>query len=335
MGKPIGVGSTLGAASLQARIDWVGTAVAFADATVELDGNSAVGAFTLDYGRGRPRIEGTLAAVRLDVSPYMEALHANVAGDPAMLLAAAALPPLPLDADIRISADQVLAGPARIGKTAGGFAIKNGAISISIGEAEFYGGTFAAETSIGRFGDRLVWRLGARLTDVASGPALADLAGLRALDGSASGQIDVAGQGGSWAELFQGLKGRGSFNLRDGTVVGLDMADLAALGEASPEPLVPGLGILRFSRLEGTATLDGGIVETNDAQLTGNPYRIDLKGWGSLATGLVDAHATLSAPRDGKTQQAVPIAIRGTWRHPEFDLDRGRAPPAAVAVPRG
>ena len=334
MGKPMGNGPTLGAASVQAKVDWMGSAVSFADARIELDGNNAVGALMLDYGGARPRIEGTLAATRLDVSPYIEALRAGSAMDPAVLLAPAAIPAPPVDADLRISADQVLAGSVRIDKAAGGLAIKNSALSLSIGEAQLYGGTLTADLSLSRFGDRLVSRASAKLADVALRPALSDLAGVQALDGAASGQVDLSAQGASWAELLQGVNGRSTVSISDGAIGGLDLADLAALAGGSPEPVVPGTGALRFTQFTGTVTLDAGIVETTDAALRGSTYSVDLKGWGSLASGLIDARATLSPSADG-TARAVPIAISGTWRHPQFDVDRERTQPAGVAAPRG
>jgi len=111
----------------------------------------------------------------------------------------------------------------------------------------------------------------------------------------------------------------------------LDAADLAGLA-TSPEPVVPGSGTLRFSSLNGTATLDAGIVDTPSTVLNASAFRIDVKGWWSLASGLIDARATLSPSGEGAARP-VPIVVSGTWRHPQFD--RERAAPAPVALPRG
>jgi AsmA protein len=331
-GRPMGNGSTLGAASVQGKIDWVGRRMSFADATLELDGNSAVGAFTVDYGAARLALAGTLAASRIDFSPYVEGIH----GDATTLLGPATLPLADVfDADLRLSSDQVLIGPLRITKAAGAVAMKAGNFSLNIGAASLYGGTLTADASVTKFGDRLVSQASATLANVAARPALIDLAGIQSLEGSAGGSLDVRGQGSTWGEFVQSLAAHGSFAVSNGTLSGLDIAQLAALTDASAAPIVPGAGFMAFTKLSGTANLDGGILETKDTVLAGSTYRIDLKGWGSLASGLIDASAVLLPATGAAAAKVVPIAVTGTWRRPHFDLDRGRSSPSPAAAPRG
>jgi AsmA protein len=331
--KAMGSGPTLGAASIQGKLDWMGRDISLADATVELDGNSGVGAFTYDYAGQKPLVEGTLAAGQLDLSPYLDGLKA----DAGALLGPAALPFADVvDLDLRVSSNEVLVGPLRFTKAAAAVAMRAGNLTLNVVDASLYGGSLTADAKVTRVSDRLVSEASVKLTNVAAGSALTDLAGIQSLDGAASGSLDVRTQGASWGEFVQGLTARGSFTVQNGTLSGLDVNDLASLADAPAVPLAPGAGSMTFAKLAGTVTLDAGILETKDTVVSGGTYRIDLRGWGSLATGLIEAGATLGPATGGASSgKVVPIAISGSWRRPLFDLDRGRNGSAPPVPPRG
>jgi AsmA protein len=334
MGRPMGPGSTLGAASISGKIDWRGSDFSVADAKIELDGNSAVGAFTVVFKGNRPRIEGTLAASRLDLSPYIDTFRENA--DPLVLLAPASVPVIDaFEADLRISAEKMALGPLHMDRAAGAINVGDGRATVTLGNAQLYGGTLTGSVTVAKFGETLSSRLQAKIAQVSARAALTDLAGIQALDGLANADIQITSQGTSWAEFVQRLSGRGSFTINDGGLSGIDVGELSALADPPSEPLAAAPGAMRFGRITATATLDAGILETTDLMVRGDSFRVDLKGWGSLATGIVDAKASLSlAIGDGKTK-TVPIAIAGTWRRPLFDLDRERSPSLPAAAPRG
>lgn len=331
--KPMGNGPTLGAASLQGKIDWQDRDISFADAKIELDGNMAVGAFTYNYVGRKPLVEGTLASPRLDFSAYLEALK----GDTTALIGAASLPLADvLDADFRVSSDEILIGPLRFIKAAGAVTMKAASVMLSLTQAGIYDGLLTADAKVARFGERLVSEATGKLTNVAARPALSDLAAVQSVAGIASGSFEFRTQGANWGEFVQGLTARGSFSVANGTLSGLDVNDLASLVDAPALPLAPGAGSMPFGKLSATVTLDSGIIETKDAVVSGANYRIDVKGWASLASGLVNATATLAPPAVGSVPgKAIPIAISGNWRRPLFELDRGRSASPPPTPPRG
>jgi hypothetical protein len=187
------------------------------------DGNSAVGALVVDYGGGRPRIEGTPAATRLDLSPYIEAPGSAASPIPPRSTAPAALPASPLDADLRISADQVLAGPHRQGR---GRPVDQEQPSLSVGEAQLYGGTLTP-TRTSAASATSSWPRRAPLAGVALRPALADLAGVQAFDGAASGQINPQRAGRELAELIRAWS-RSTFSVSDGAIGRVSIRQLAS-----------------------------------------------------------------------------------------------------------
>jgi AsmA protein len=334
MGRPMGSGPTLGAASLSGKLDWTAAGISFAEARIELDGNSAVGAIALSLNASRPRVEGTLAATQLDLSPYIDAFRDNA--DPLILLAPVGLPVAEaVQVDLRLSAEKLTIGGLRLENAAGTIGIADGRATVNLAESQFYGGGLTANLLVEKFGDTLSSRLTARLSRVAARPALTDLAAIQVVDGIANADLQFTSAGASWGEFVQRLSGRGSFTLQEGALAGLDIGTLSSLADPPPEPIAAGTGSLRFATVTATATLDAGILETTDVVVRGDAYRIDLKGWGSLASGIVDAKATLSlATGDGRAK-IVPIAIGGTWRRPLFELDRTVVNPATAPPPRG
>ena len=72
LGTPVGEGATFGAAAIRGKLTWVKPAAAFDDARMELDGNQAEGAIAVTFG-DKPKIEGTLAFQKLDLTAYLEA----------------------------------------------------------------------------------------------------------------------------------------------------------------------------------------------------------------------------------------------------------------------
>jgi AsmA protein len=331
----MGNGSTLGAASLKGTIDWSGSEVAFADAALELDGNSAVGAFTFNYAGPRPRIEGTLALATLDLSPYLEALHSG--SDQSGPGAAPALPPLDLiDADLRLSTGALVMSAIRVDKAAGGLTVNAGKLALTVGEADFYGGSLSGNATLTKFGDTYSSRVEAKLSGVDAHTALGNLADVQALGGRTDADLVLEGQGASWGEFVQRISGHGTFSLTDGAVVGLDVAELAALADSPTAPLPASSATMDFTKLGGSVALNAGILETTDTVMDGNSFRVALTGWGSLSSGVINAKARLGplpgAGGDSQTK-VVPIAVSGTWRKPVITLDR--EPGTASATPRG
>ena len=78
----MGTGPILGAASIEGAVNWVGpTVVVRPSATIELDGNSAEGALAATSpARGRP-FRARSPSSKLDLSPYLEAVRADLVAD--------------------------------------------------------------------------------------------------------------------------------------------------------------------------------------------------------------------------------------------------------------
>ena len=313
LGTPMGTGPILGAAAIRGSVGIVGASVSFDRATIELDGNSAEGALGVTFAGARPAVHGTLAAERLDLSAYFEAIRADLIAEGSWLVAPARLAfAEAVDADIRISAAEMILGSIRIGKTAAAVGIKDGKLDIAVGEAEFYGGNLAARIAAGLEGEVLATTAHAKFTDVSALVALNDLVGIAALDGTATVTVDVGSRGRSWAEVAHGIAGTANVAITNGALNGLDVDAIAeAMTDPLAEPITAGGGTTAFSSLAADLAIGEGDLSTDDLVMEGDTFRVALAGRGSVLNESVDAKARLTL---GTAELSLVIA--GTWQAP-------------------
>ena len=330
LGTPMGTGPILGAAAVRGNASIADGSIIFDTATIELDGNSAEGSLGVSLGGPRPIIRGTLALGSLDLSAYFEAIRADLIADGSWLIAPARLAFADaVDADIRVSAGEVMIGKTRIGKMAAAVGIKNGALDMAVGEAEFYGGSIEGRLTAAPVGDSLSATAEAKLTEVPAQLALGDVAGISALGGTATMTMDVAGRGRSWAAFARSITGTGMIAMARGSLSGLDVPRIAdTLIDPLAEPIAGGSGTTSFDSLAMDLAIDDGTINTTGLVMRGNDFRLSLAGKGSLFTGAVDGHARLATGLG-----VVPLAIGGTWQKPVISRGPEHDPTAQPASP--
>lgn len=325
-GTPLDAGATLGTGSIDGTVNWTGRTAAFDMAAVELDGNRADGSLAIVLGGPRPAVQGTLTTERLDLTPYAEAARAGATAEGPWPIAPTALPlAAGIDLDIHFTAGQILAGATRLGKFAGTVRTDAGAIDLDIVEAQFYGGRLSGRARAGMVGDELVTSVAAEISRVPARVALADIAGVDGLDGTAAVKLNLTGRGRTWGELARALAGTAAVAVTGGSLSGLDVAAIAeTMADPLAEPLEPTDGTTAFSSLAATLAISGGILSTEDLVLRGTGLTVTLSGTGSVLTGLIDAKARLTTAGID-----VPVAVTGRWRAPVIARD---VAPAAVGV---
>ena len=126
--------------ALKARANLVGPSIALTNVNVELDGNVAEGVMTY-ANNGRQSLQATLAADTLDFTPYISTFRLLASGAHDWNRQLFDLKSLSTtDLDMRLSAARVTVGPTKLGRTAFGANLRNGALALSVGEAQVYGG---------------------------------------------------------------------------------------------------------------------------------------------------------------------------------------------------
>ena len=324
LGKPIGRGSTFGAAAISGKLTWVRLVAAFDDAKIDLDGNHAEGAITASFGT-RPKVEGTLALDKLDLTAYLEAFVATLTKQGPWPSAPAAMHLAASDLDLRLSAAEVIAGSARIGRTAAAVNLDNGKLTLTVGEAQFYGGSAEAQISAATDGDVLEASGEARLDDVATRAALAGLTGVDALDGKGALEVDLSAKGTTWGEVAANAAGTATVAIADGQLSGIDVTRLAEIA-SNPAALSAHSGTTAFKEIDGTLTLADGAVTSADLRAVGTGFAATFGGRISLADASVQGLGTLTTVKaDAPGQPAeVPFLLGGTFNDILILPDFGR-----------
>jgi AsmA protein len=337
-GTPMGPGAILGAASLKGKIKWIGSSISFSQASIEFDGNSAEGALSVSYTRGRPTFQGTLDFEKLDLTPYVEASRADMNANGSWLAAPARLPTLTAcDLDIRVSAGAVIIGAKHLGRAAAAAAIKDGRLTVTIGDAQLYGGHLQAEIAAEMQDDAVVGSAKAKIDGVSAKLALLDLAGVGALEGASSLDIDVKGMGRSWGEFAEALSGTARLSIADASLAGIEVRQFASrMAARDAGAIVPGAGATAFSAISATLRLAEGALSTDDFHAEGPGYEVGIAGSASLLTQLVEAKGTLTMANSATAGEPaeIPFAIAGTWRAPVFLPDAERAFKRSARAPR-
>src|SRR5437899_1693323 len=136
--------------ALNARANVVGPSIALTNVNVELDGNVAEGVMTY-ANNGRQTLQATLAAGALDFTPYISTFRLLASGARdwnRQLFDLNALSTT--DLDMRLSAAMVTVGQSKLGRTAFGANLRGGALALSVGEAQMYGGIAKGSFAIAR-----------------------------------------------------------------------------------------------------------------------------------------------------------------------------------------
>ena len=197
-----------------------GASLAVDEGTFTLDGNKAVGVLAITAGQ-RPHVEGTLDFDRFVTDPYLpQPVSDDVtgslpdrAGDPLsswILLRS-------IDADLRISAREIVARSTQFGN--GGFTItaKDGAVATEIGEVEMCGGAATGRLSVepGALPRALIT---ASFIDVALRPCMEMLGLGIPLEGTGRIEADLGGEGRDAGELLRQLLGNVTITAQNGSL---------------------------------------------------------------------------------------------------------------------
>ncbi|GLK74184.1 AsmA family protein [Ancylobacter dichloromethanicus] len=262
------------------------------EARIDLDGNSGVGAFNLRIDGDRTMLQGSLASEAVDLSPYGELTFSNPrdgrwSHDDIDLSRTHAL-----DVDLRLSARQVRIGGAELQRMAASATAKGGRLSLTIGEAEAWGGIFRASAQLAPrdAGPGVNMRMDLAGDDVALARALGELFRFPRLEGTGSFRLSAAGGGTSIMEIAQSLNGAFTLNGENGALVGIDVGRILARLEKRP---LSGGGDLRggrtpFGDIVVDASIAGGVVTLDRLDFSSDRLHVALAGESMIALRTLD-----------------------------------------------
>jgi AsmA protein len=342
------------------RGSWAGGGSGSMKLGTTLEGSAVQASVDLeDWSRRRFRF--ALAADRLDLDRYLPPpapAGAKVASGGAQ--GGGGVAPAPATAqrsliDLARLQHVDVAGTARIGSLAVrglkvekldlGVRARDGRIDIQPLAAALYGGTTSGRASLDAGSRR--WHLAQQLNGVQVGPFLRAAARLDRFEGRGNATVDLEATGLTAEALVRSLRGTARFQLADGAVKGVDLAELLrqasiALGSKSALEREGRAGDrTAFSELAASFVIRDGVATTQDVVFRSEAAKASGGGRLDLVAGTVDYRldATLlgvSADIRNRViarigEVSVPLRITGPIESPKYSVDLGGFAAAAAA----
>ena len=315
--EPPGAGG-FGRFALKARANVVGASIALTNVNVELDGNVAEGVMTY-ANNGRQTLQATLAADTLDFTPYISTFRLLASGARDWNRQMFDLNALSAtDLDMRLSAARVTVGPTRLGRTAFGANLRGGALALSVGEAQVYGGVARGSFGVARADTVADVKAQFQFLDVDLQACASELFGINRLSGRGNLNVSVVASGSSPFGLMQSLDGTATLNGHDGAISGFNVEQLLKRLERRP---LSGAGNFRsgstpYNNLTVSVKFSEGVATTDDVKLENPSTRITLTGTASVPSREYDLKGTASLMANGASSFDLPFVVQGPWDDP-------------------
>jgi AsmA protein len=320
MGQAPPAGGGFGRFTLKARANVVGGSVALTNVNVELDGNVAEGVMTF-ANNGRQTLQATLAAGALDFTPYISTFRLLASGQRDWNRQLFDLNSLSTtDLDMRLSAARVTVGPSKFGRTALGANLRGGALALSVGEAQVYGGIAKGSFGIARSDAVADVKAQFQFTDVDLLACASELFGITKLSGRGNLNVSLVASGASPFGLAQSLDGTATLVGHDGAISGFNVEQL--LKRLERRPLSGGgnfrSGSTPYDNLNVSVRFNDGIATAEDIRLEGPAAKLTLTGTASVPTREYDLKgvASLNSAPSGSNGFELPFVVQGPWDDP-------------------
>src|SRR6476661_1461407 len=306
--------------ALKARANLVGASIALTNVNVELDGNVAEGVMTYS-DNGRQTLQATLAAGALDLTPYVSTFRLLASGARdwnRQLFDLNALSAT--DLDMRLSAARVTVGSTQLGRTALGANLRGGALALSVGEAQMYGGIAKGSFGLARSDADADVKAQFQFTDVDLQACAAELFGITKLSGRGNVNVSLTASGSSPFGLAQSLDGTATLNGHDGAIAGFDAEQL--LKRLERRPLSGGgnfrNGATPYNTLTIAVKFAEGTATAEDIRLEGPAARLTLTGTASVPAREYDLKGIASLVSAPNTTPGfdLPFVVQGPWDDP-------------------
>lgn len=293
---------------------------AFRDLRVQVDGNAFDGELTLREEEGRPYVCATLKSDFVALKPMFADAPPLAGPDGAWSQKPLDLPDLTgADVDVKIAARHARLGRLTLDGASMIAAVRDGALDLSLVEAEAYHGRLKARASFKPAGRDLVMHAAAQTVGVDARALLWDAFGKDALGGALDSSTTLDAHGESVAEMVRSLGGRATLTLTDGEIAGVDFD--RALRRFEKRPLASAQDIRSGSspltRAGATLLVEGGVATLENGFASGPGFTLNFTGTANLAERSLAikaaAHEADGAgkPRDKGLQIAFDLA--GAW----------------------
>src|ERR1700712_1653228 len=306
--------------ALKARAHVVGPSIALTNVNIELDGNVAEGVMTYN-NNGRQTLQATLAAGALDFTPYVTTIRLLTSGARDWNRQLFDLNSLSsTDLDMRLSAAKVTFGRTKLGRTALGANLRGGALALSVGEAQIYGGNRKGSFNIARTDAVADIKAQFQFIDVDLQAWANELFGVTKLSGRGNFNVALEATGNSPFGLAQSLDGTATLTGHDGAISGFNVEQL--LKRLERRPLSGGGNFRSGSTPYDTMTIAvkfaDGVATTEEVRVESPAARVTLTGTTSVPAREYDLKgiASLVSAPNAPPGFDLPFVVQGPWDDP-------------------
>jgi AsmA protein len=310
---------------LKGQAALTGNSLAITGLSIELDGNRAEGGLTAKYANGRTVVQATLASETSDFTPYSGGFTVSDddgrdwSREPIDLAALESF-----DADVRLSSALVIVRKSELRRVAATMSLRSGGFTLSIGDAQFHGGTLRGRASVARqaSGEPSV-KIEATMADFDLSTGLPTISGVQRLEGKGTLAVALEGSGRHVQAITQGLSGTITLAAKDGAFNGINVEQVLRRLEQKPLGGTSDLlgGRTPFNRLTAKLKVAGGKANIEEAQFESALVRVKLAGEASIVHRDYDLRGTAALVRGatgGKTAEPfdLPFVVLGSWDRP-------------------
>jgi len=236
-----------------------------------------------------------------------------------------------VDAQVRVSANQLNLGQARLSPFAVDATLAGGSLRASVSNVGAYGGQVTGEVIVDASGSSPTYQMHCDLVGVRALPLLTSLADFDKIDGKMQAKIAAQSQGASEHAIMSNLSGTAFVLFQDGAIRGVNVArmirsltssTLSGWQEQQDQST-------DLTQLSASFRADRGQATTTDLNLVGPLVKVTGVGTVDLSTKMigfrVEPKLVLTTQGQGRTADpvgfGVPVMIEGYWFKPKIYPD--------------
>lgn len=288
MGSDLDAGSSLGQFGIDGNLTGTSSQLKIEEAQVSLDGNESIGNISYIYtDTGTSRLSGTLAFSNFDLAPYLgDVSNGPNASNTAM--GGAGLATLnqlsSFEMDLRISSKTVICDLLELNNFAGGIITKNGSMTIDIGSVDYAEGNLVGSIEAGVIEEKLSIATQLNFSQINGAKLLPDNMNNKiSATGTGNIEIKLRSSGENKTALTRNLTGEATFDLKEGSLVGIDLLTMKNENSADPQaPKKVAIGEdaepTEFSTLKIKTMINRGVGWLNDSTIVSDKMKTNLVG---------------------------------------------------------
>ena len=305
-------------------------------AKITFDDIVGEGDLQLTLGGARPKATGNLAVNVFDLRPYMPEPEAASEGFPAWSEEKLDFTGLrTFDADLDISAQEILLNQMKFGESRMALVIENGRLTADIPELSMYKGNGSGRVVVNARQAVPSYSGNFKIEKVDAEPFSNDVLNIDRILGLGGFTFDFAASGTSQAAIMQSIDGGGNFDVVEGALKGVDLGKLARVAYgfadgvnpvAAQNAIAVTLGPTEttdFSSFLSNFSMEDGLITARTIQLVAPFVSVEGDGTANLFQQTQNIRLNIQAKRNadgsGDFGPTLPLAISGTFSKPTID----------------